>query len=176
MSDKIAIKDDPPKQRLSPWLLGIIASFVVVLGVNSVMIYQAVHTFSGLTTSNHYEQGMAFNTILAERQQQKKLGVSVFFSDSGLNQGETGTIQLLFRDQAGTPLTGLKITGLLYRNAHAGADQPLTVAETSSGGYETQVTPPEAGLWELRLNVEGYMGHLHFSQPMTVGEKNRDLR
>ncbi|MBF0140841.1 MAG: FixH family protein [Magnetococcales bacterium] len=174
MSDN-RVPRDPHKQRLNPWLLGIIISFIVVLGVNAVMIYQSVHTFSGVTTANHYEQGKAFNTLLAERQKQKDLGISVSYSDSGLLKGEMGTIRLSFRDPGGNPLTGIKVTGLLYRNAHAGVDQPVTAVETGSGNYEARVTPPEAGLWEMRLDVTGRMGPLHFNQPITVGEKKREL-
>ncbi|MBF0423526.1 MAG: FixH family protein, partial [Magnetococcales bacterium] len=95
--------------------------------------------------------------------------------------GQPGVIHLLLKDGAGKPLSGMSISGLLYRNAHAGIDQPLTAAQTRDGGYEVRITPPEPGLWELRLQVTGTAEPMSFSHRLEVtlnstGVLNNDVR
>ncbi|MBF0423873.1 MAG: FixH family protein, partial [Magnetococcales bacterium] len=83
MNNPIATQT-PSAKRLNPWPTAIVAAFVLVIGVNLLMAHWAVNTFPGVTTTDHYHEGMAYNQTLIQRQAQKNLGVSMDLSHSPL--------------------------------------------------------------------------------------------
>ena len=58
-------------------LVAIISFFVVVMGVNGIMAYLAVETFSGVQSEKPYENGLAFNRDIARARAQYAQGWSV---------------------------------------------------------------------------------------------------
>ncbi|HIJ83372.1 MAG TPA: hypothetical protein HPQ00_04110, partial [Magnetococcales bacterium] len=151
------------RRRLNPWIVALLLFFVFLLGANGFMIYRALTTFSGVTTPHHYEQGLAFNTILAQRKGQNESGVSAWLLDPGLVSGESGKVRLVLKDRLGAPLTGVQVQGVLYRSVQAGMDQPFVMLEQEPGHYETRITPPLPGHWELRLELRGTVGLLFYN-------------
>ncbi|MBF0632821.1 MAG: FixH family protein [Magnetococcales bacterium] len=158
--------------RFNPWLVGLALFFVCIFTVNAWMVHLGMESFPGVTTSHHYEKGLAFNSTLQQRREQEDLGVTVRVETSGMVCGREGILRLKVTDRAGTWVTGLHMSGMLYRNVREGWDQPLTLVERAAGRYEARLTPPLPGLWEVRLEADGMMGgameRLTYHHPLTV--------
>ena len=133
-------------------LFGMIGLFGVVIAVNLVFVYFALETFTGVTTENPYQEGLAYNEVLAARDAQRDLGwqgqVSYGRSDSA-----PWRIAVTLRDRDGRPLPGLSLDGSLRRPTHAGLDQPLSWRETAPGSYTAEVALPELGNWDLLVSA-----------------------
>jgi nitrogen fixation protein FixH len=134
-------------------LIGVLAMFGVIIAVNLVFVYLAIDTFTGVTRENPYQDGLAYNEVLAEREALRALGWQgdVTFSAAG-DGAENITVTLT--DRAGAPLSGLTLAGTLRRPTHEGMDQPLTWQETAPGSYSALVTLPRRGNWDLEISAE----------------------
>lgn len=167
-------KTDAPENKkkfhLSPWPTGIALFFVCIFIANGVMIILGLETFSGVTTVNHYEKGLAFNETLQQKQKQETLGLSVHLPDPGLVSGVIGLVRMTLKDRQGQPITGVYVHGFLYRGVKEGEDQPVIMRELEPGLYQAQVKPPLPGHWELRLTVDGTMGSVFYNLPLEVLE------
>lgn len=124
-----------------PKFFAIIASFfIVIIGVNLVMAYQAIRTFPGLEVANSY---VASQTFDAERAAQLALGWTV------LAVVHKGQLRLTITDQTDAPVRALQISGTFGRPTSTRADQAVEFA-FDGVGYSA---PVEAGPgnWNLRL-------------------------
>lgn len=175
MESKIA-DDSSNRGSLRLWIVSGVVFCVGVLLTNAVFIYLGVDTFNGVTTTNHYEKGLSFNSVLQQRKAQDAMGVVAVLPDPGLTSGVEGTVQLLLKDRMGKALSGFQVQGTLYRNAHAGSDQNFVMKEKEPGCYESRLTPPLPGRWELRLELKGSMGLLFYDQPLEVALKPHGVR
>ncbi|MEQ8699381.1 MAG: FixH family protein, partial [Bauldia litoralis] len=74
--------------RWIPWTF--VGMFGVILAVNGIMVAVAFDTWSGLSTTEPYRRGLAYNSQLAEIERQQKLGwqVSLGFAPGGPGAGE----------------------------------------------------------------------------------------
>jgi nitrogen fixation protein FixH len=133
-------------------LMAMLGMFGIVIAVNLVFVYVAVGTFTGVTTANPYQEGLAYNEVLAARDAQRALGWQGEVSYSQAVAG-TETITVILTDRAGAPLTGLSLDGNLRRPTHAGLDQPLAWLEAAPGSYTAEVSLPERGNWDLVVNA-----------------------
>jgi len=133
-------------------LIGMIGAFGLVIAVNLVFVYFAIDTFTGVTTENPYQEGLAYNEVLAARDAQRDLGWQgeVSYLRSG---GNPQQIAVTLKDRDGQPLSGLILDGSLRRPTHEGVDQPLSWRETAPGSYTAEVTLPELGNWDLLVTA-----------------------
>lgn len=134
-------------------LYGVLAMFGLVVAVNMVFIYLALDTFTGVTRENPYQEGLAYNEVLAARETQRDLGWQgdVAFSQAG--SGED-SITVTLTDRAGAPLDGLTLAGVLRRPTHEGMDQTLTWREAAPGVYTTVADLPRRGNWDLEITAD----------------------
>jgi nitrogen fixation protein FixH len=145
-------------QRRSGWWYPYIyvGIFLVVLAVNLIMAYSAVHTFSGVE-ENAYEKGLAYNQTLAKMQAEQDLGWTVRaairpHADASGDPRPADVVAEL-RDRDGRPLTGLGVTATLVRPTLIGLDSSVPLVEQGDGRYMAAVVLPKPGLWELRLTA-----------------------
>jgi nitrogen fixation protein FixH len=131
-------------------LLAMLAMFGTVIAVNAVFVYLAIGTFTGVTTVNPFQEGLAYNEVLAARDAQRDLG---WQSEVALTRLDAGAdrITLQISDAEGQPVDGLGLSGGLRRPTHAGMDQALAWREVSPGSYEAEVALPARGNWDLAL-------------------------
>jgi len=129
-------------------LLAMLAMFGLVIAVNAVFVTLAIGTFTGVTTTNPFQEGLAYNEVLAARDAQRDLGWQGKVALARLGDG-ADRITVRFSDADGQPLTGLELSGALRRPTHAGMDQALAWRETGPGRYETEVALPARGNWDL---------------------------
>ena len=86
------------ESRWIPW--AIVGFFVVVIAVNVVMMTLAFSTWPGLSTRNHYLEGLAFNEQLEARRRQDALGWQVDLA-ARVEEGRRVDLALDLVDAAG---------------------------------------------------------------------------
>ncbi len=156
-----------PSKRIEPFLLGVGLLFLVVFLVNGAFVYWALHSFTGLVTDKAYDQGVAFNETIQAQQKQDALGWQGEVT-TVLQSGQSGSVQFTLRDRSGQPVSGARVTGLLFRPVQAGMDQPLILAEGQPGVYQGTVTVPQPGQWEVRLEATAPTGSFRHARRIQV--------
>lgn len=129
-------------------LLAMLAFFGIVFAVNGVLLYQALHTHSGLVAQEPYRKGLHYNERIAASDRQAALGWT-----SELSVPADGSVRLALRDSSGQPVSGLAITGRLGRPADARTDVRLAFAETAPGQYAVATGAIEPGAWQIDIEV-----------------------
>jgi nitrogen fixation protein FixH len=127
-------------ERRSSWIPWIfVGGMLVVVVVNGFMVWLALSTFPGLTTTQSYDRGRAYNQVLAEAARQDALGWN---ARVGLREGR---IAFDVTDREGRPVDGV---------LHAELMRPLEGARVALGSASARegFDLPElrAGQWELR--------------------------
>jgi nitrogen fixation protein FixH len=130
--------------------------FVVIIAVNIVLAYQAVHTFPGLETDNSYLSSQTFDH---DRTAQLALGWTV---GAVVHQNE---LQLSITDSAGNPVQVADVTGTFGRATEARDDQ--TPAFVFDGTLYRAPVVTSGGNWNLRLVAHAQDGTL-FRQRIVV--------
>lgn len=148
-----------PSDRFIPWY--IVAFFVAQAMLFAWFTYVAKATYTGLVTEQAYEKGLAYNSIIEKAGAQAALGLN-----SKIEYG-SGQVVFLLRDRDGRPVNGAKVTGILFRPVHDGMDVSFEMKE-DNGAYRTAISPPEKGLWEVRLRAATAQGEYQASQRIVV--------
>lgn len=154
-TDACFISQSNKRALRNPWVLSWIALVVIVLGVNIAMITLAVTTNPGLVDKDYYEKGRNFeNNVHKQIAARNALGWSgrLDIADQ-LNRNKPAAVRFSIVDDKGLPLSGLKVALVNYRPSDANADFISDLKEFSPGQYETTVSYPLKGLWELTLRV-----------------------
>ena len=146
---------DPARGRWIPWVFA--GMMLVVVAVNGVLIYSAVHSFTGTTTGKAYDRGRAYNHIIAEAERQAALGWTP----------QLGLVDSLLRvsvvDRDGAAVPG-RLEGLLHRPLD-GRAVPLAFTAVAAGIWSAEAATPAAGQWEARLTLTDAAGrHLDIRQ------------
>lgn len=131
--------------------------FLVVLAVNLIFMFSAIHTFSGLSTDQAYDKGLKYNEEIAAAKRQQQLGWSVTAEVRALEPTDAvahgADILVTFKDKDGRPVTGLRGDVSFVRPAQAGHDSTGTLAEQGQGRYLIATSLPLAGQWELDVDA-----------------------
>lgn len=138
------------ESRWIPWIF--VAAFLVVFAVNGVMISFALSSFSGLASDRHYEDGLAWNRVLAEADRQAALG---WTADARVARapGQGREIVVRLTDRDGRPVTGAAVFGDLRRPAERAAPVLFDAVERTPGEYAAFVALPRGGNWELHVRA-----------------------
>lgn len=133
-------------------LLIFVAFFGVVIAVNAWFITDAYRTFPGETSVTPYEDGLAYNAALRQKQAQEALGwaIAVGVAD--------GVIQVDVRDRTGAPLSGLKASAHLHHPATDSGERWMTLRPAGRGAYVAD-RAPRAGGWDVEIVVTDGAGH-----------------
>lgn len=127
---------------------GVVAFFVVIIGVNAVFLTMAYRTHPGQVAPRPYEAGLLYNTELERLRVQEALGWRAAL------EARPDAVIVLLEDRDGQPLRGLKVTATLLRPATEQGRSELTLTETAPGQY----SGPRAGLsgvWDARIDATG---------------------
>jgi len=144
----LSAKAVPEKGVITGWhvLIGVVAFFAVVIGVDTVFMVQAYRTFSGEVASNPYEAGLAFNKTLAQRRREAALGWT-----ASVEKAEDDMVVVRLVDRAGAPLDRLSLTGVLERPATETGRQALDFRPLGDGRYQARARLD--GAWDLRATA-----------------------
>ncbi|MBV1797064.1 FixH family protein [Siccirubricoccus sp. G192] len=149
---------DPRRSRWIPWAFA--AGMLTVVAVNGVLITSALSTFTGVTVSQSYDRGRAYNQVLAEAARQEALGWR-----AEVTLGE-GALRVMVLDAAGQPVRG-RLEGVLRRPLER-EEMPLDLAAIAPGAWLAPVAL-RPGQWEARLSLAGAEGqHLDIRQRLVV--------
>ncbi len=130
-------------------LLMLVGFFGVVVAVDVGMAVEAYRTFPGEVTAKPYEEGLAFNSTLAERAEERTLGWKAKV-EAGMADVGRVRLRVTIADQAGQPVRGLKLKGRLERPATESGRLEPDFTETRPGVYDASV-PEAPGAWDLTL-------------------------
>jgi nitrogen fixation protein FixH len=127
----------------------LIGAFLLVSGVNGLMIWFALHSWTGLVSDSAYQDGLGFDRVLAESRAEAALGWSARIS----YDAASGRLLAVLADADGRSLTGMKLSVDWLRPTSEGLDRTVTLTERAGGRYEVAFRPPLPGQWDLRLRV-----------------------
>jgi len=135
-------------------LFVIVAFFASVFIANSVFITLAIRSFPGEQEKKSYLQGLAFNERIADREAQELLGWKAEITEASLSSGAL-EIELFFQNSSATPISGLKISGVLARTTADGDDHTLIFEQKAPGLYRATAENVAKGLWLLDAEAVG---------------------
>ena len=115
--------------------------------VNTLFMVDAYKTYPGESSLTPYEDGLAYNAALQQRQAQAALGWRI----SAGSVGDQG-LQVQVVDKAGAPLRGLRVSGELQRPATEAGSRTVALQETAPGVY-TAVAAGLHGAWDLNVTA-----------------------
>ena len=116
------------------------------------MVYFAISSWAGVTTSNHYREGLTYNQRLAEAKQQASLGWQMVVAQQA-GQGASKRLLVTLQDASGEPLLVDRVEALLQRPLERGYDQRLVLRSAGSGRYSADVEMPLAGNWNVKVTA-----------------------
>lgn len=131
----------------------ILAFFGVIFVANGALVYYALQSWSGLTSSDAYREGIAYNRTLATAQRQVALGWRSRVSFDGKH------VTLRIHDSDGTPLPKLSVSLRLIRPVRSGSDVDGTVIEVAPGIYVADFVAPLPGRWVAAVMAHDGTGH-----------------
>ncbi len=153
--------------RLTGWmvLFYLLTFFGVVVGVNGVMIYEALSTMRGVDTESAYQAGRMFEQDVAMLKAQDARHWQV---DAKLTPAPDGTrLDLIARDEAGRVLTGMAASVNFERPTDRGLDHKIALTEDLPGQFrgKTSLIP---GQWDLVIEISRHGQQLFRSKNRVV--------
>ena len=127
-------------------LIWFVAFFGIITLVNSVFIYTALHTHSGLVTENPYEEGLAYNERLDDIRHQPALDAHMSY--------EEGVFFWQVRDETGAPLDNAEVSAIVTRPVQSHNNYELALTPSGNGVYTTALDLPYKGNWKVELNAK----------------------
>ncbi len=125
--------------------------FLVVGGVNALMVRYAVSTFGGVETESAYKAGLQFRAAQDAADAQAALGWTVAVHVE--RRDGQALVEVAVRDRAGRPVSLLAGRTVLQRPADRRRDIVVDLAEAAAGTYRG-AAPAEAGVWDAALALE----------------------
>lgn len=134
-----AVKKRTPDPR-DKWIPRYFVIFFIVLAcLDSIFVYLAVSTQTGLVTEKPYEKGLAFDSILNKAKNQPALDHRVSYENGALRWG--------------LPVENATVTAAIIRPVQAGYDFEIELIYMGSGLYEAQPQVPLPGAWTAHLKA-----------------------
>jgi nitrogen fixation protein FixH len=130
---------------------GVTLFFLIIIGTDAWFMTLAYRSFPGQSAANPYEAGLAFNTTLAQREAEARLGWRV--EATQLADG----VAMRPTDAAGEPLTGLTVKARLERPATEAGARLISLKEVTPGLYEARGLRL-SGAWDVTATLTSRTG------------------
>lgn len=143
-------RSDKPFRLSGRMVLGaLIGFFVVVAGMNALMMTIAIRTMPGVDVKSAYETSQRFNGEIARMQAQAERG---WTAEAQLSRsGTDALVALSLRDRAGAPVTGLSVAARLEHPASRRQDHEADLDERAPGVYRAGIPAVHGGGWTLAI-------------------------
>ena len=144
-----------PRFVIKGWhvLVAFLLFFGADIAVNTIFMVSAYRTFPGETSVTPYEDGLAYDSAIAQQRAQAALGwrMTAGFTDKG-------DVQVQVFDRSGAPVNGLIVVGRLQRPATETGSKTVTLKAVGPGLY---VGSPAGikGAWDLDVTAHDQQGH-----------------
>ncbi|WP_193180240.1 FixH family protein [Nisaea sediminum] len=137
-------------------LFALIGFFAVVIGVNVVFIVVALDSWTGLTTPTSYQEGLHYNNVIQDAEEQRARGWSADITvtrDAAKPDIYAVTVSALLTNKGGAPVAVDSATLSFRHPINEKYDQTLALTPGADGRYEGSAELPVAGNWDTRLSV-----------------------
>ena len=133
-------------------LLILVGFFGVIMVVNFVMAYYALHTFSGMQTEKPYESGLAYNRAISDAKAQVSRGWHV---DARIERQADGSVGVTaeMKDVSSAPIHDLAVVATLRSPIDSKLDHSVKLAEEKDGSYRGTVNAA-AVQWDAEIIAE----------------------
>jgi nitrogen fixation protein FixH len=156
-----------PREVTGWMVLGLmVAFFAVVIAVNVFMAHAALSTFGGVETESSYRAGQTFEHDVAMAKAQDDQHWQVEAKVTSAADG-SAILDIVARDAAGAPLTGLLATALFARPIDRRLDRTIAVSESASGHFHGSAEVA-AGQWDLVIELSRHGERLFRSKNRVV--------
>jgi len=127
--------------------------FVFLAGLLTWFVVLANQSFTGVVTDNAYAVGLNYDSVLAQRRAEERLGwVTALAFDQG--DGLAGRLTFTIRDRDGNPVVADKVRANAELMTRFPQIQPVEYVRRRDGAYEANLSVPLAGRWFIRARVE----------------------
>ncbi|HYD99976.1 MAG TPA: FixH family protein [Alphaproteobacteria bacterium] len=136
-----------PRTPTYRWIpLALLALLGVVVAVNIYFVVEAKRSWTGLVAERPFEEGTAYNRVLAQARAQDALGWKAAATLEG------GRLRFALSSAVGTPIAGMAVTARLERPVDPIPPVEIALAP-EAGGYGAAVELPRRGQWQLRITA-----------------------
>lgn len=110
--------------------------------------------FPGVVSHDFYKKESYYNAYLEQVARQQERGWQIRQGWIGKPAPQTPTVfRVVAQTRDGAPLPGAQVSGQFLRPADSRLDVAFAMSEVEPGVYETELTLPAPGLWNLVLQV-----------------------
>ena len=115
---------------------------------------ETVSMFPGVIAHDFHKKEALYNQYLQQVERQRQRGWQVQKGWMGeAVAGQPALFRVAVQTREGEPLTGAAVDGQFLRTSTSKLDVDFALNETAPGIYESKVTLPAAGRWNLVLSV-----------------------
>ena len=139
-NDEPRVKD--PRDKWIP--IYFVMFFAVIICLDSIFVYIAISTQTGVVTEHAYKKGLSYNEVLDKAKAQPNINQTATYQD--------GVLRWQLSDKDGRPLTNVSVNAKIIRAVHDGVDFEITLNHVGGGIYEATPTLPMNGLWLAKLS------------------------
>jgi nitrogen fixation protein FixH len=144
----------------------LVGFFAVVIGVNAVLVHEAISTFGGMEADGSYRAGQLFGreVALAKAQdaQQWRVEAEVRPASDG-----NALLDIVARDAAGLPLAGMDASARFERPTDRRLDHAVSVSEDQPGRFRGSAKI-SSGQWDLVIELSRHGERLFRSRNRVV--------
>ena len=164
------ISQDNKSAMRNPWVLGWLAILITVIGVNVAFIVTAFKTSPGLVEENYYEKGRDVEKNFQKKlEARNRLGWDIRLqSPEQIILGKPAYYSINIVDSVGMPLRDATVTLQAYRPSDASADIRTEMQIIATGVYQSSLTLPLKGIWDLKVKVSRGEDELELARRVTV--------
>jgi nitrogen fixation protein FixH len=138
-----------------PWT--ILGGLGAVMMANAALVYFALASAPGTVSERPFEEGNAYNGVLAQDAAQASLGWTAQASLAGLVPdaagGRRGEIVLVLKDRTGAALRQAEVTLTLQRAVGPVEVLRSVPSEAEGGRYVALLDLPHPGLWIVEIQA-----------------------
>jgi nitrogen fixation protein FixH len=164
------ISQDNKQAFRNPWVLGWLGLLITVVLINVIFIVTAFYTTPGLVDKNYYEKGRDVEkNFLKKRQAKNRLGweLSMTLPDEVI-VGQATSFSINVTDAAGMPLRDANARLQAYRPSDADADHNVAMEKVADGVFQSRLTLPLKGIWDIRIVVQQGEEELEISRRISA--------
>lgn len=170
VSNTMIISQDNKQALRNPWVLGWLGLLITVILVNVIFIITAFKTNPGLVEEGYYEKGRDVEKNFQKKlEARNQLGWDIRLqSPSQVIVGMADNFSVNVSDKAGFPVRNAEVTLHAYRPSDASADIQTAMELVTDGVYQSRLSLPLKGIWDLKVIVTQGENELEIARRITV--------
>lgn len=138
----------------SPWVRAWVATLLVVVSANVLMIYLAIDANPGLVVEDYYERGQDYEKNMVARMERDPRWRMRIKTSNTPPLATPVPINFSVMDKEGQPVIPDAVTFYVYRPSDAKQDFSVPMQQQSPGHYLADVSFPLKGVWDTLVSVQ----------------------